>query len=637
MDAEAEEAKKEELMLRLVIFGGEKLEFGSLKPWYERHAGGKPQLVNMYGITETTVHVTYQAVEAEDANEEGVSKIGRPIEDLQVCLLDRWMEAVPAGAIGEAYVGGGGVARGYLSRGELTAERFLPNPNAGKSGERMYRTGDLMRRRGDGSLEYVGRADQQVKIRGHRIELGEVENVLNQHPEARQSLVMCEKQGQGARLLAYVVPTRWRKREEGGAAEGLTTEKLWEWLQTRLPSYMMPSAIALLEKFPLTPNGKLDRGALASVMQDTGTDGLLKADYVGPRDQVELTLMKIWEGLLKHRDFDVRSDFFDRGGTSLLVLVMITHVSKELGIKLAPTTIYQRHTIESLASFVRNEVTDLPSKCVLNLTKYDDVSPLFLVHPGSGTTVCYYDLARALGEHASVYAIHSPALAASEPVYQTVEEMASCYLEEISRVQGRGAYRIGGWSSGGVVAFEIARQLVLRGDRVELLFMLDTSAPGPQNGRLPPSLDNSEILWQILTDISANTEMGEDEFRLLPYDDQLAFLLSRAKQLSLAPPDLQPRQMQRLITVLNHSARSVSDYQARKFAGRLVIFRAADQQRNNVTKGLGWERYVESLDVVSIQGTHKSLLNKEYVNSLAAKIAPYLNSEFTQRAANVDI
>jgi thioesterase domain-containing protein len=167
--------------------------------------------------------------------------------------------------------------------------------------------------------------------------------------------------------------------------------------------------------------------------------------------------------------------------------------------------------------------------------------------------------------------------------------------------------------------------------------MLDTSAPGLQNGRLPPSLDNSKILWQILTDISANTEMGEDEFRLLPYDDQLAFLLSRAKQLSLAPPDLQPRQMQRLITVLNHSARSVSDYQARKYAGRLVVFRAADQQRNNVTKGLGWEQYVESLDVVSIKGTHKSLLNKEYVISLAAKLAPYLNSEFMQRAANVEI
>ena len=228
--------------LRLIIFGGEALDFGSLRNWYQRHDEHHPQLVNMYGITETTVHVTYRPLLALDAQESTGSMIGGPIPDLQVYILDKRAQLVPVGVSGELYVGGDGVARGYLNHPDLTAERFVPHPFSGIPGARLYRTGDRARRRSDGDIEYLGRTDDQVKIRGFRIELGEIEAVLGQHEAVKDVIVLAREDVPGeSRLVAYFVPSR----------PDVLTINLRNYLKDRLPDYMIPSTLRLGNTTPV--------------------------------------------------------------------------------------------------------------------------------------------------------------------------------------------------------------------------------------------------------------------------------------------------------------------------------------------------------------------------------------------------
>ncbi len=236
--------------LRLVIFGGEKLEMFHLKPWYAQNRGQRTQLVNMYGITETTVHVTYRLLQESDA-ELRTSPIGSPIPDLQVYILDTHGQPVPIGVAGELHMSGAGVARGYLNRPDLTAERFLADPFSEKPNARMYKTGDVGRWLPGGNIEFLGRNDHQVKIRGFRIELGEIENILSQHSAIRETVVIALEDGKDTRLIAYYV-----------SENILAAEELRSYLKASLPDYMTPAAYVHLESLPLTPNGKLDRKTL---------------------------------------------------------------------------------------------------------------------------------------------------------------------------------------------------------------------------------------------------------------------------------------------------------------------------------------------------------------------------------------
>ena len=277
-----EEEDSERLRLRLVIFGGEALEIQTLRGWFARHGDKRPLLVNMYGITETTVHVTWRLLRSGDVKNRVGSPIGIPLEDLQVYVLDRRQELVPLGVWGELYVGGGGVCRGYLNRPELTAERFIPNPFGGAAGSRLYRTGDVGRYLPDGELEYLGRADAQVKIRGFRIELGEVEAALHAHARVRQVSVMVKEDPAGdKRLVAYVVP-----HDNQNGQDRLNVEELRGFLIKRLPDYMVPATFVMLDQMPLNSNGKTDRHALLAMEVD-GVAAAARQTLVPPRTEEE--------------------------------------------------------------------------------------------------------------------------------------------------------------------------------------------------------------------------------------------------------------------------------------------------------------------------------------------------------------
>ena len=349
------------LPLKFVIFGGEALDIAGLKPWLDQHLS-TPRLINMYGITETTVHVTHREITAEDvAAASAGSAIGQRIPDLRIYLLDRGLKPVPPGVAGEILVGGAGVARGYLNRPDLTAERFIPNAFAVDApGDRLYRSGDQARYRPQQDLEYLGRIDQQVKIRGFRVELGEIEAVLNEHPAIRETVALAyaEKSGD-KRLVAYVVTER--------ELTSLTSE-LRGFARSRLPDYMVPSAFVQIDSVPLTSNGKLDRRALPVPDQSRPE---LEHVYVAPCSPQQETLAKIWSQVLGIGQVGVHDNFFELGGHSLLATQVISGMRDAFQLDLPVRELFEHPTIAQLAESVdrRKASSDALSQPVLALDR----------------------------------------------------------------------------------------------------------------------------------------------------------------------------------------------------------------------------------------------------------------------------
>ncbi|KAA0984731.1 amino acid adenylation domain-containing protein [Pseudomonas sp. ANT_J12] len=326
--------------LRYVVFGGEALEVQSLRPWFERFGDRAPRLVNMYGITETTVHVTYRPLSLADLQQSHASPIGEPIVDLSWYLLDGALNLVPQGCIGELYITGDGLARGYLNQPGMTATRFVPDPFNPQSGARLYRTGDLARLRGDGVIEYIGRIDHQVKIRGFRIELGEIETQLLKHPGVREAVVLAIEGLSGPQLAAWIVPNEALPDDAHAALrDGIKAH-----LRETLPDYMVPFNWAFLERLPLTANGKLDRKQLPhpDVIQ-------VQEVYAAPRNELEQRLAEIWQDVLKVERVGLNDNFFELGGDSIISIQVVSR-ARQAGIRFSPKDIFQHQTVRRLAT-----------------------------------------------------------------------------------------------------------------------------------------------------------------------------------------------------------------------------------------------------------------------------------------------
>ncbi|WP_222930911.1 non-ribosomal peptide synthetase [Microcystis aeruginosa] len=338
-----------DLSLRLVIFGGEALEINSLQPWFQRHGDQCPQLVNMYGITETTVHVTYRPLSMTDLDSTA-SVIGRPIPDLQVYLLDQYLQLVPVGVPGEMYVGGAGVTKGYLNRPELTKERFISSPfekdevipptplnKGGNEPSKLYKTGDLARYLPKGELEYLGRIDNQVKIRGFRIELGEIEALLASHPQIWETVVIVRDDATGdKRLVAYIVPQ---------SEKTITINEIRQFLKAQLPGYMIPNAFVILDALPLTANGKIDSRALPPPESSSEPSD----KYVAPRTPIEDILVTVWSEVLKVEKVGINDNFFELGGHSLLATKLVAQIRDRLKVELPLRQLFNSATLAELA------------------------------------------------------------------------------------------------------------------------------------------------------------------------------------------------------------------------------------------------------------------------------------------------
>jgi amino acid adenylation domain-containing protein/non-ribosomal peptide synthase protein (TIGR01720 family) len=324
--------------LRYVIFGGEALDLADLRPFWALHGDERPALINMYGITETTVHVTYRPLGLADLQRPWASVIGVPIPDLRVHILDADRRLLPIGVPGEMYVGGAGVARGYLNRAELSAERFLPDPFSSDPAARLYRTGDRARRLRSGDLEYLGRVDQQVKIRGHRIEPGEIEAVLVGHPAVRAAVVLARDDGPGERrLVAYLV---------AAPGEAPSVAELRSFARQKLPDPMIPAAFVLLDQLPLTVNGKIDRRALPA--PEEAERPALAGSFAAPRGHIEEELCRIWAAVLRVESVGIHDNFFERGGDSISSIQIVARAQKA-GLRLSPRQIFEHQTVAEQA------------------------------------------------------------------------------------------------------------------------------------------------------------------------------------------------------------------------------------------------------------------------------------------------
>ncbi len=442
-----------------ILCGGEALPWDLAQQLLKRCAS----LWNLYGPTETTIWSTVRQITPADT----LISIGRPIANTQVYVLDANLQPVPAGVPGELYIGGDGLARGYLHRPELTAERFIQHPFSDTEGARIYRTGDLARWLPNGELEHLGRLDHQVKVRGFRIELGEIETTLLQHPAARQAVVIAREDTPGnKRLVAYVIPAEGQE---------LTFKDLRAFLKASLPDYMVPSACVMLEAFPQTPNGKIDRKLLPppETGGQAGGDG-----YAAPTQMAHYELISIWEELLDVRPIGIKDSFFNLGGHSLLAARLINRVELVFGKKIPLATFFAEPTVEHLAALLEQQEMH-PEKPVVTVQAGGDRRPFFYLHGDliGGAWYCF-PLAQRLGADQPFYSIQ-PYIFTPLEVPPTFEEMAAMHLQALRETQPEGPYLLGGFCFGGLLAYEMARQLHAEGQQVNLLVLINTTSPSP--------------------------------------------------------------------------------------------------------------------------------------------------------------
>jgi amino acid adenylation domain-containing protein len=594
---------------RLCIVGGDTMLPDALMLW-RRTPMKSVRLLNAYGPTETTITATVFEV-APHPDETAVYRrvpIGRPLANRAIYILDQHRNPVPIGVHGRLHIGGAGLARGYLDWPDLTASAFIGDPFSAEPGARMYQTGDLARYRPDGNIEFLGRADDQVKIRGFRIELGEIEAVLGQHPAVREVAVLAREVVPGEkRLVAYVVGDS-------------TTEELRRFLKDKLPDYMVPAMFVLLHALPLMANGKVDRQALPEPDR-SGPES--EKTFVAPRDDLERQLALIWEEVLDVRPVGVRDNFFALGGHSLLAVRLFALIEKRLGRKLPLTAVFQGATVEHLAEVLRQQAVAGPQSSLVALQPGGSKRPLFLVHPAGGHVFPYVHLAQLLRPEQPCYGLQSRGVEDGQNPHTRIEDMAAYYIEAMQTVQPTGPYLLGGWSMGGVVAFEMAQQLGAQGQPVALLALLDGRIPTPDT-TFPEQNEEAISLVERYFGIS----FGQlESLAELPEDEQLAVMLDEAKGAGLVPDELDVAQARRFVMLLRNDLRATQNYELHSYPGCITFFRATETlEGTSPDPTMGWSDWARGgVDVHVVPGNHANLMYEPHVEALAQKLTACLD------------
>ena len=608
--------------VRQLLFGGEVVQ----PKWVEQllRSGPPQRLLHVYGPTEATTFSSWYQVETVEPNATTLP-IGRPVANTLIYILDQHLEPVPIGMPGELYIGGDALARGYLNRPELTAEKFILNPFSREPDALIYKTGDLGRFLPDGKIAFLGRVDDQVKIRGFRIELGEIEAVLARHTAVKATAVAAHEDTPGEkRLAAYVV---LRAGQSAGAGE------LREFLKRELPDYMLPSQFIFLETLPMLPTGKVDRRALTAP-ERTGSRG---ETFAGPRNEQEYQLVKIWEELLGVGSIGIRDDFFELGGNSLLAVRLMSRIEQVYGKRLGVSTLFECATVEHLAEAINEQSKGQMWPAVVKLQPHGSRTPLFFLHGDySGGGVYCLKLARYLGEQQPFYALQPLGLQ-GYGLPATIESMAEPYLEILRAVQPHGPYLLGGYCSGGLVAFEMAQRLQARGEAVELI-LIDTFAKNADfrvHDKLVAwasrllRLDAAERLdWFLrLRDLAIR-------FRESSGVERAAMLWEKAHKLIGAPKWLwraiglrrrnsgvstnlpgriteNAADWERVLQERHaHYYRLTMGHVAHLYRGRITLIRATEHQHTTDDPTLGWGHVASEVDLHVVPGDHGTCLTK---------------------------
>lgn len=579
------------------------------------------RLINGYGPTENTTFTTCHEITAADLNQASIP-IGRPIANTTVHILDEQLRPVPVGIPGELCTGGDGLAIGYLNAPELTAEKFIDHPEFG----RLYRTGDLTRWSAEGTIEFLGRRDHQVKVRGFRIELGEIEAALASHPQVRQAkTAVLGDSAETKRIVAWVVP---------GDGPRPTTEDLAGWLAKRLPAFMQPDGIGVLDSFPLNANGKIRLAALPDPgHRTTITDD---APHEAPAGPAESRLAIIWQELLGVAGIGRNDDFFALGGHSLMALRMFSRINREFHKSLPLSALIQHPTIASLATLLADVTEPPPAEArghIVTLASGGDRRPLFCIHGGDGGALFYRGLTDHTPASLPIHAIESSELGNSGPLRQSsIEETAADYLGTILAIQSDGPFRLAGYSFGGVVAHEIACQLIDQGHEVEFLGLFDTHSPAAAARRYN-LFERFGVFWRHSADqpffkrfglLGARIRAGIHTHRTVRAELEAAAKSGPAEAFS----DL------RRVQVREQNWRAMRAYQPRPFQGRITLFRSTyPDDKVEWPVDYGWsEVALSGLDIVSVSGPHLDLFNPGNIESLAKEFTRSLEHAANSKA-----
>ena len=566
-------------------------------------------LWNVYGPTETTIWSCAHHVRSFD----GPVPIGRPLANTQVYLLDGHLQPVPIGVPGELCIGGIGLARGYLMRPELTAERFVRNPFSESPSNRLYKTGDLARYGTDGTIEFLGRMDNQVKLRGYRIELGEIEAVLAQHPGVRRAVADIREDIPGdKRLVAYVVPSD----------ASLTSHQLRQHLKAQLPSYMLPSVFVQLDVIPLTPNGKIARSALPIPTFPAAADSSDR--FVAPRDEFELRLTELWQELLGTKRISVTDDFFRLGGHSLLAVRLMSKIERAFGRSLPLASVFRASTIEQLAALIGQEQTQPGLGCLVALHEKGTKPPLFCI--AGHDPFVFRSLPDHLGENQPLYGLQYPGMDGRRRPFQRIEDIAAEFTHEIRSVQPTGPYYVLGHCAGGLVAYEIAQQLSRTGHQVALLAMCDTTHVG----------STTQLLWVQRSWLQSRDFLRSDSKRkskiIKKHYSQLKETFNR---LTTAVLDVVlPHRASSIVTSMARvdwaNRRARRDYRPRLYSGDVLLLRSIKPTKRwkycHVHPSLGWDQLVRGeLKTHTIRSSHGNLLKEPKIRRLAKIVRDHLS------------
>jgi amino acid adenylation domain-containing protein len=608
--------------LRQMLSGGDVLSASSVERaagLLERNPGSR--VINVYGPTEITVMCCSYIVGAD--RPAGTVPIGGPISNTQVYIVNGSHPA-GIGEPGEIYIGGAGLARGYHKQPELTAERFVPDPFAARPGGRLYRTGDTGRHLSKGVIQFIGRLDQQVKISGFRIEPGEIETALESHPSVGTAVVVTDEETPGdKRLIAYVLA-----KED---APTLAVDELRAYVKERVPEYMTPSAFVVLETLPLTPHGKVDRHALSALRKSAGrSDG----KYIAPRDSIQRQLVVIWEELLQTSPIGVRDNFFESGGHSLLLMMLVARIEERLGERVAMADVFNGPTIEHLSELVRERGRHTLSSVIVPMQTAGTRPPLFGLHPGSDEVWRYTELVRRLGMDQPFYGVQARRVEAGLVAHTEIEAMASDYVEALIEFHPGGPYLLCGWSMGGVIAFEVARQLMARGERVALLALIDAKVQSTRRG---------EHSWfMLLVILALDLGLPDDkliglmqEMKNLPPPGQLRRVWSETKRVGVVPPEMTLLEFRRLFDTFKANANMMLRYEAGNYEGRITLI-AAEQNFEQTIPGpwsqwseneaspdplMGWGRLATGgIDRHTVPGNHFTMMKEPFVEALAERL-----------------
>jgi amino acid adenylation domain-containing protein len=591
--------------IRVVMVGGERVAPERLAEWSTL---GVP-LVHVFGLTETACNSATLRLEAGDDGARWPNlPIGTPTGNARIHLLDRAMHPSPVGVPGEAFIGGEGVARGYLGRPALTAQRFVPDPFSTVPGARMYRTGDAVRWLADGNLEFLGRLDHQVKLRGFRIEPGEVEAALQALPGVREARVVVRQDRPGQpRLVAYVV----------GKPE---TDDVRAALRRTLPEHLVPDAVVTLDRLPLTTNGKLDRAALPA--PETGA-----AEFDEPRTYLEAQLIQLWEGVLGVSGIGATQSFFEVGGSSILALRLFTRVNRALACDLPLSTLLTGATVRQMARAIEEQqrAPGAGVAAVVPLQPAGGLPPLFLVHASDRNVMGYVNLVRHLGPDQPAFGIRD----VGEDMARPLEVIAADHIAAMRAVQPEGPYHLVGWSFGGLVVVEMGIQLQRMGERAAFVGLLDTMAPDLHQAW--PWDRDGDVAVTLARDVAAKARrpfvFSADGLEGLEVEAQVARVVEALHAQNAAPPTFDAELLLEQCRMVRDRDRSFAGYTPERFRGILTLFRALEpverqdefleRYGDEERRTLGWCRHADEVQVFDVPGSHAVIGSEPHCRVLA--------------------